>query len=157
MKRALVLILMLSCSILVNGQNLQDLYKTYKPIKNWESKLVIKNQQNPLFNQEQIAHLSFYNKDRNIEFMIFIASDFKDSTSKHLVNNYIIEPYCQAFTTEVFGLSLFTIKGFLFIPKNCPICDFKKDKACKKLAKNILNWHYKINRPASQTKACCKF
>lgn len=157
MKQLLLLGLLICFSAFSTAQGLHELFKSYKPIKNWESELIIEKDNNPLFNQEQIALLSFNNNDRNIEFMIFKASDFKDSITKNLVNSYILEPYCQAFTTEVFGLSLFTIKGFLFIPKRCPTCDFKKDKACKKLAKNILNWHYQINRPAPQTKECCKF
>jgi len=157
MRIVLLSCFILSFSLLSKAQSLQDHLKSFKPIKNWSYHLTQDTILNTTFNKSQIGYLFFENGDRSIVFMIFNASEFKDSLTKSIVNQYIIEPYCQAFTPEVFGISLFKINDFLFIPMNCPNCDFKKDKSCKKIAKNILDWHYQINKPKIQTKECCKF
>jgi hypothetical protein len=150
--RLFLILTLLKISVFSKAQNLHEFHEGMDLPRGWKSELVISGTLGPF---DPLGIISIHSRNRLVQLSIFKKELFYDSVFRASISESAARSSCNGFSSSDYynGASILT-KDFFIVPRLCPVCDFEKDRKCKKLAKYLWRWKIELLKAASaQNKA----
>lgn len=143
MKRVSILILLsfLVPSTLLFGQELEELFSSFKAPISWKKTISTDTSFYTFYNEGKIAKISLNNGRKYVNILVFDKAVLSNTEFLEAEEEYETSSSCRNYNANSgFLITSFATLDFYISPELCPNCDFDKHRKCKRLQKSYSAW-----------------